>query len=125
MILQDYAAIGDNTNCYNVATITIGEYATVSQDSVLCTASHDSKQLHLPLLSSEIVIDSYAWICADTFIMPGVVVGRGAIVGARSTVFSDVAPWTIEGGSPSKEIRKRYLNPQQEILDLDKANYEQ
>ncbi len=47
------------------------------------------------------------WIGWDATIMPGVTIGHGAIIAAKSVVTSDVAPYSIVGGNPAKEIRKR------------------
>ena len=41
-------------------------------------------------------------------ILPGVLIGDGAIIGANSVVASDVAPYTIVAGNPAKLIRKRF-----------------
>jgi acetyltransferase-like isoleucine patch superfamily enzyme len=47
-----------------------------------------------------------AWIGFDVCILPGVTVGEGAIVGARSVVVDDVAPYTIVGGNPARVVRR-------------------
>ncbi|MDE5987638.1 MAG: CatB-related O-acetyltransferase, partial [Prevotella sp.] len=48
------------------------------------------------------------WIGYEAVIMAGVHIGDGAIVGARTVVTKDVPPYTIVGGVPAKEIRKRF-----------------
>ncbi len=55
----------------------------------------------MPLIVAPIVIESNAWVAADVFIGPGVKVGEGAVVGARSTVIDDVPPWSVVAGSPA------------------------
>jgi virginiamycin A acetyltransferase len=54
------------------------------------------------------VIGNDVWIGYETAIMPGVQVGDGAIVAAKSVVVSDVPPYTIFGGNPAKLIRQRF-----------------
>ncbi len=54
------------------------------------------------------VIGNDVWIGYDTLFMPGVRVGDGAIIAARSVVVKDVAPYTIYGGNPAKLIRQRF-----------------
>ena len=44
---------------------------------------------------------------ADAFVGPGVTIGKGAIVGARSVVVKNVEPWVVVAGNPAKEIKKR------------------
>lgn len=47
-----------------------------------------------------------AWIGFDSCVLPGVTIGEGAVVGARSVVASDVAPFTIVGGNPARVVRR-------------------
>lgn len=54
------------------------------------------------------VIGHDVWIGNSVTFMPGVHVGDGAIIGAHSVVTKDVAPYTIVGGNPAKEIRQRF-----------------
>ncbi len=48
------------------------------------------------------------WIGAGVTVMPGVHIGDGAIIAARSVVTKDAAPYTIVGGNPARLIRKRF-----------------
>ncbi len=54
------------------------------------------------------IIGNDVWIGYEAVIMPGVQVGDGAIIAAKSVVVSDVAPYTIFGGNPAKCIRQRF-----------------
>ena len=56
----------------------------------------------------DIVIGNDVWIGYEAVIMAGVTIGDGAIIGTRALVTKDVPPYTIVGGIPSKEIRKRF-----------------
>lgn len=56
----------------------------------------------------DIVIGNDVWIGYDAIIMAGVNIGDGAIIGARAVVTKDVEPYSIVGGVPAKEIRKRF-----------------
>lgn len=97
-----YSCLANDVDCYCVAPITLGERVTVSQYSYLCSASHNYLDPSMPLVTAPITIESEAWIAADVFIGPGVRIGQGAVVGARSTVTKDVEPWTVVAGSPPK-----------------------
>ena len=55
------------------------------------------------------MIEDQAWVAAGAFVGMGVKVGQGAVVGARAAVFKDVEAWTVVGGNPAKEIKKRIL----------------
>lgn len=56
----------------------------------------------------DIVIGNDVWIGYEAVIMAGVHIGDGAIIAARAVVTKDVSPYTIVGGTPAKEIRKRF-----------------
>ena len=105
--------IGNNSclshfvDCYCVDKVYLGHNVTVSQYSFLCTASHDYNEVNLPLIAAPIRIEDHAWITADVFIGPGVTIGEGAVVLARSTVIASVQPWLVMGGSPIKKINTR------------------
>ncbi|HTY36298.1 MAG TPA: Vat family streptogramin A O-acetyltransferase [Bacteroidota bacterium] len=54
------------------------------------------------------VIGNDVWIGYDSLIMPGVTIGDGSIIAARSVVVGNVEPYSIVGGNPAKVIRKRF-----------------
>lgn len=107
--MGDHSCLGDFVDCYNVARITIGAHSTVSQYSYLCSASHEYTYEHMPLVARPIVIGDRVWITADVFVGPGVKVGDGAVIGARSTVLKDVEPWAIVAGNPARFLKTRQL----------------
>lgn len=55
-----------------------------------------------------IIVGNYVWIGYGAVILSGVTVGDGAIIGARAVVTKDVPPYTIVGGVPARQIRKRF-----------------
>jgi virginiamycin A acetyltransferase len=56
----------------------------------------------------DIVIGNDVWIGYEAVVLSGVHIGDGAIVGARAVVTKDVPPYTVVGGIPAKEIKKRF-----------------
>lgn len=58
----------------------------------------------------DIVIGNDVWIGYEAVILQGVHIGDGAIIGSRALVSKDVPPYTIVGGVPAKEIRKRFAD---------------
>lgn len=107
--MDDHSCLGDWVDCYCVDKVRIGAHATVSQYSYLCTASHDYELSELPLVSAPITIGERAWVTADVFVGPGITIGDGAVVTARSSVFHDVPAWTVARGNPAKAVRARTL----------------
>lgn len=67
-----------------------------------------SPQAEALLYKGNTVIGNDVWIGYEAVIMPGVQVGDGAIIAAKSVVVSDVPPYTIYGGNPAKCIRQRF-----------------
>ncbi|MFM6122904.1 MAG: CatB-related O-acetyltransferase, partial [Sphaerospermopsis kisseleviana] len=64
----------------------------------------------------DIIIGNDVWIGYDSLIMPGVKIGDGAIIAARSVVVKDIPPYTIAGGNPAVPIKQRFSNEEIEIL---------
>lgn len=60
------------------------------------------------------VVGNDVWIGYESLIMPGVHIGDGAIIAARSVVVSDVEPYTVVGGNPARTIRRRF---EQDVVD--------
>ena len=54
------------------------------------------------------IVGNDVWIGYNSTIMPGIRIGDGAIITTNSTITKDVEPYTIVGGNPAKEIRKRF-----------------
>jgi putative colanic acid biosynthesis acetyltransferase WcaF len=109
LVMEHYSILGPDVDCYNVAKIVIGAHAIISQKTYLCAASHDISKNAMPLISMPIIIENHAWIAADVFIGMGVTIGQGAVVGARSSVFKNVEPWTVIGGNPARFIKNRVI----------------
>jgi putative colanic acid biosynthesis acetyltransferase WcaF len=104
-----HSCLANNVDCYNVASITIEDYAIVSQYSYLCSASHDFSDRAFPLISKPIRIERQAWVAARAYVGPGVTIGSGAVVGANACAYRDVEPWTVVVGNPAKPIARRTL----------------
>ena len=62
-------------------------------------------------------IGNDVWIGYKAVIMPGIKIGNGAIIGSFSVVTKNVEPYTIVGGNPAKEIRKRFSDSEISLLE--------
>ncbi|NBB23580.1 acetyltransferase [Porphyrobacter sp. SLTP] len=105
--LGDQTAVGDGAILYALGPIRVGERVTISQHAHLCAGSHDYTDAAMRLTKLPICIGDDAWICADAFVGPGIVVGKRAIVAARGVVVKDVLEGTIVGGNPAHLIKQR------------------
>ncbi len=107
--MGDESSIGEWVLVYNLGQISIGAQATVSHCAHLCAGTHDYKVPSLPLLRPPISVGEMAWVCSNSFVGPGVKIGKGAVVSAGSVVMSDVPPWHIVSGNPAKFLKVRLL----------------
>lgn len=110
LTIGSHSCIGPNVFCYNPQKITIGNKVTISQNTYLCGGSHDISDLALGFISKPIIIHDFAWICANCFIMMGVTIEEGCIIGATSSLFKSTEPWNVYGGNPAKYLKKRIIN---------------
>ena len=107
--MAEGSCLGDFVDAYCVDKIKLGKGAIVSQYAFLCTASHDYTDINRPLITAPIEIGAHAWVTADVFVAPGVTIGEGAVVTARSSVFANIDPWMVASGNPAEVIRARVL----------------
>jgi putative colanic acid biosynthesis acetyltransferase WcaF len=105
--IGDYAWIGDDAVLYSFGQITIGANAVVSQKCYLCAGTHDYRKPAFDIEAYPIVVEDEAWVAADVFVAPGVTIGRGAVVGSRSSVFGDLPPMMVCVGSPARPVHPR------------------
>jgi putative colanic acid biosynthesis acetyltransferase WcaF len=101
------AMVGPRVRIYNLARITLGRGANISQNCHLCAGTHDYSRWSMPLVAKPIVVGENAWLGADVFVGPGVSVGELCVVGARSVVVKDLPPRTVCAGNPCRVIKDR------------------
>jgi maltose O-acetyltransferase len=100
-----------NTGCRfdTSERITIGTRASIAQDVVVLTGSHEvGDHEHRAGLDTRrpVTIGDGVWIGARSVVLPGVTVGAGAIVAAGSVVTRDVPPDTLVAGVPARVLRQ-------------------
>jgi len=108
--IGDFSWVGDEVELYTLGNIEIGEHVVISQRCYLCTGSHDPAKAAFDIYARPIMIHDQAWLASDVFISPGVTIGFGCVVGARSTVFHDLPAGKICYGSPAVPIKDRVMN---------------
>jgi putative colanic acid biosynthesis acetyltransferase WcaF len=105
--LHHRACLGPDSEVYNLGECILRARCTVTQHGYLCGGSHDLSKRALPLIVAPIDIGEDAFLGAKVFVMPGVIIGEGVVVGAASVVVQDVAPWAIVAGNPAKQVGTR------------------
>ena len=105
--IGDYAWIGDNVTLYSLGEISIGSHSVISQRCYLSTGSHDYTQPTFDIFAKPIRVGGQVWLAYDVFIAPGVEVGEGTVIGARSSVLDDLPGGMICYGNPAKPVKPR------------------
>jgi putative colanic acid biosynthesis acetyltransferase WcaF len=108
--IGDFTWIGEGAWIDNLAPITIGCHACVSQGAYLLTGNHDYTSPAFDLVIKPIVIEDGAWIGAKAVVTPGTTVGSHAIVTVGSVIGGKAEPYMIHRGNPAQPIRQRTIN---------------
>lgn len=93
--------------------IIIGKYCSIAPEVVIQSTNHKIDGISTydfkeePITKGDIVIGNDVWIGRRAIILSGVKIGDGAVIGAGAVVTKDVEPYSIVGGVPAKEIKKR------------------
>lgn len=105
--IGNYSWIGDNVVLYSLGSITIGDNVVISQKSYLCAGSHDYTKNNFPIYALPVIIEDECWLATDVYVAPGVTIGKGTVVGARSSVFKSLPAGKICIGNPARVIKDR------------------
>jgi len=87
--------------------LTLGDHVSISPEVVVLTADHDRDHPGFPLRHRRVVIEDRVWIGMRALILPGVRIGRGAVVAAGAVVSHDVEPLSIVAGVPARVVGHR------------------
>jgi acetyltransferase-like isoleucine patch superfamily enzyme len=105
-------------------TLIIGNNVSISPEAYVLTMTHEVNSADFAGVKKTTCIEDYGWIGVRAIILPGVRIGKGAVVGAGAVVTRDVAPFTIVAGSPARKIGERktdlrYTPKYQPYFDTD------
>ncbi|WHH58381.1 DapH/DapD/GlmU-related protein [Petroclostridium sp. X23] len=113
-------SIGTNSglglNCRVQGPVSIGDNVMMGPDVLIYTRNHRIDRTDIPMIKQgdteprPVMIGDDVWIGARAVILPGVTIGRGAVVAAGAIVTKSVAPYTIVGGNPARKIKSRKEN---------------
>jgi maltose O-acetyltransferase len=106
------SVINERCRLDNRGGLSIGQNVSISAETCILTADHDPHDSAFTGRNRPVVIEDYVFIGTRALILPGITIGRGAVVGAGAVVTKSVPPLAIVAGSPAREIGQR--NP-----DLD------
>ncbi len=109
--IGDYSGIG--VNCQTCGPIKIGNDVMMGPEVIILTQNHRFDRLDIPMWRQgfhpceQVVIGDDVWIGTRAIILPGIRIGKGAIIGAGAVVTKDVPEYAIVGGVPAKVIKFR------------------
>jgi putative colanic acid biosynthesis acetyltransferase WcaF len=108
----DYSWIGEDCVLYSLGNITIGKHVAIAHGVYLNTGLHNYQKVNFDIGSKDILIEDQAWITNDVYIAPGVKIGKGSVIGARSSVFKNIPEGFICYGNPAIAIKERKIEKQ-------------
>ena len=104
--IGDWSWIGEESVLYSLEHIVIGSNVSLSHRCYLCAGTHDYTKPEFPYVmdpaKTRIVIEDETWLANDVFVGPGVSIGRGCVVGARSNVFHSLPEMMVCYGTPAE-----------------------
>lgn len=89
------------------AKLSIGDHVDIASEVMIYNSQHDIKSDDFHATSDPVIIEDYVFIGPRAIILPGIKVGKGAVVAAGAVVTKDVNPFEIVGGVPAKVIGER------------------
>ena len=87
--------------------VKIGKNVDIAQDVNIWSLQHDYNSPTYSTNSGIVVIEDYVWLASRVTVLPGVTIGRGAVIGTCSVVTKDIPPMSIAVGNPAKVIGRR------------------
>jgi len=92
--------------------ISIGENVSISPYVHIITASHDANSSDFAYVSKPVIIEDYVWLGSRATVLPGVTIGKGAVVATGAVVTKNVDPYAVVAGVPARKIGERPENLQ-------------
>lgn len=108
LIMRDHANIGEKSYLSGAGTITIGRHVMMGHECMILTQNH--KYLEKGYAGNEIadvLIDDHAWLGHRVIVLPGVIIGKHAIIGAGAVVTKSIPDYAIAAGVPARVIKSR------------------
>ena len=101
--------IGNHAFLDGRAPLKIGSHVDIASEVMIYNSEHDVHQEDMKAIEEPVVIEDYAFIGPRVIILPGVKIGKGAVVAAAAVVTKEVPPGKIVGGVPAREIGERRI----------------
>lgn len=102
--------IGDRAFLDGRAPLVIGSHVDIASEVLIYNSEHDIESDTFQARLAEVKIGDYCFIGPRAIILPGVEIGKGAVIAAGAVVTKDVGAYQIVGGVPARDLGKRNLN---------------
>ena len=99
LVIGDYSLL-NGVRIISDAEISIGDYCLISWDVVIMDAYRLARHPAQPVR-----IENNVWIGFGACVLPGVSIGEGSIIGARSVVTESVPPYMLAAGNPARHLK--------------------
>jgi acetyltransferase-like isoleucine patch superfamily enzyme len=112
-VIGDHVWIGPQSYL-DARDLVIGEAVGWGPGAKVLGSEHTGEPTHVPIIATDLIIkpvrvEAWADIGTNATLLPGVTIGKGALVGAGSVVTTDVEPFTVVAGVPARPLRSRTL----------------
>lgn len=107
LIIGENSVVNARCRIDNRGGVRIGDNVSISSDVTILTADHDMDSPTFAGRNRPVIIGDYVWVGTAAMIMPGVSIGKGAVIAAGSIVTKNVAPYHVVAGIPAKFIKER------------------
>lgn len=105
--IGDDTIIGERAVLDGRARLVIGNHVALASEVMIYNSQHDIHDPFFKAIAKPVHIGDYVFVGPRAIILPGVTVGKGAIIAAGAVVTKDVPPFAVVGGVPAKVISKR------------------
>lgn len=110
IIIGEDTVVGDHAFLDGRDTLTIGNHVAIASSVFIYNSQHDIHSDDFHASYGKVVIEDYVFIGPRVTILPGVHIGKAAVIAAGAVVTHDVTPFTIVAGVPANPIGKRNIN---------------